>query len=46
MRTPAIDAAAHQATMAAVARGEQDMLTAEETAAALASERRQPRRAP
>jgi len=26
-----IDAAAHEATMAAVARGEQDMLTAEET---------------
>jgi len=30
-----IDAAAHEATMAAVARGEQDMLTAEETLAAL-----------
>ena len=33
----AIDAAAHEATMAAVAHGEQDMLTAEETAAALAA---------
>jgi predicted transcriptional regulator len=32
-----IDAAAHEATMAAVARGEQDMLTTEETVAALAS---------
>ena len=30
-----IDAAAHEATMAAVARGEQDLLTAEETVAAL-----------
>jgi DNA-binding XRE family transcriptional regulator len=30
-----IDAAAHTATMAAVARGEQDMLTTEETVAAL-----------
>ena len=32
-----IDAAAHEATMAAVARGEQEMLTAEETVAALAA---------
>ena len=32
-----IDAAAHEATMAAVAHGEQDMLTAEETVAALAA---------
>ena len=32
-----IDAAAHEATMAAVARGEQEMLTTEETVAALAA---------
>ncbi len=46
MKAPAIDAAAHEATMAAVALGEQDMLTAEETPPRWPRRRRSPSGAP